>query len=159
MEKKVYLIVEGLTDVKYLSQLLGPYLGSDHTLLLYPTNGFNYMLSSIRPVIDQAVPGSKILFVFDADTMNQQKAEERLDFVNEQIGYVRNGCKVKAFYFLPEIEEVILGEDIRSVSRSKNDIKEVLDYINTHRTRILQRKPLSDMIAFIEDKDEKQNPG
>ena len=152
-ENRVYIIVEGITDVRYLSMLLKPHFGEKYKFLFYPTNGFNYMLSSIRPVIDQAIPGSKIMFVFDADTINQQKAKERLDFVKDQIGYVRNGCKVSAFYFLPEIEEVLMSEDAGYVSRKRTPPEVIIEYIENHRGNLLQKPPLSDMIAFIEDKD------
>ena len=158
MSDRVYIIVEGLRDVKYLNILLGPYLGDRYQLLFYPTQGFNFMLSSIRPVIDQAMPGSKILFVFDADTIYLQKAKERLDFVKDQIGYVRNGCKVGAFYFLPEIEEFLMGEDAGFRSRKRTPPEIIIEYIETHRENLLKKPPLSDMIAFIEDDAQNQNP-
>lgn len=159
MEKNVYLIVEGLSDVKYLSQLLGPYLGESYKLWLYNTGGYNAMLTSIRPVIDQVPIGSKVLFVFDADTLKHEKAEERLSFFKEQIGYIRKQCKIGAFYFMPEIEEFLMQGDAGFMSRKQTPPELIIEYIDKHREDLLKKRPLSDMIAFIEDKDQNQNPG
>lgn len=155
--ENIYVIVEGLTDVKYISQLLGPYLEGRYKLLLYQTGGFNRMLSSIRPILDQVPIGSKVLFLFDADTRNQERVEERLDFMQEQMGYVRKECKIAAFCFIPDIEESLLGDEESYMSRRKVDPIEVIDYIDKHRDALLKRTPVKDIIAFIEDKNQKQN--
>ena len=156
--EKVYIIVEGITDVNYLNMLIGPYLEKKYQLLFYDSGGYNSMLTSIRPIIDHVPIGSKVIFVFDADTMIQQRAEEKLDFFKEQIGNVRKACKTKALYFMPEIEEVIMGDDVSYMSRRKNDPREVIAYIEAHRNELLKKKPVKDIIAFIEDKEQNQNP-
>lgn len=151
MESSIYLIVEGLTDVRYLGQLLGPLLKESYKLLFYNAGGYNAMLTSVRPIIDQVPVGSKVLFLFDADTMNQESAEERLTFFKEQIGPVRKACKIGVYYFLPEIEDVIMGNNVSYVSQKNMEVKEIVDYIDQNRSKILSRKPLSDIIDFIKD--------
>ena len=151
MERNIYLIVEGMTDVRYLSQLLGPLLKESYKLLFYNAGGYNSMLTSVRPIIDQVPVGSKVLFLFDADTTNQESAEERLTFFKEQIGPVRKFCKIGVFYFLPEIEDVIMGNHVSYVSRKNVEIKEIIDYIDHNRSKILSRKPLNDIVDFIKE--------
>lgn len=158
MMENVFIIVEGLTDVRYLSQLLGSYLGASYKVLFYKTDGYNAMLTSIRPIIDQVPLGSKVVFVFDADTRNLEKAEERLEFFKEQIGNIRKTCKASAFYFMPEIEDFIMGDDESYIGRKRVDPDEVIDYIDRHRGDLLKKTPLKEIIAFIEDKDQKKNP-
>ena len=157
--ENVFIIVEGLTDVRYLSQLLGSYLGASYKVLFYKTDGYSSMLTSIRPIIDQVPLGSKVVFVFDADTRNQEKAEERLDFFKEQIGNIRKTCKASAFYFMPEIEDFIMGDDESYMGRKKVNQEEMIAYIESHRDELLKKSPVKDIIAFVEGKDQKQNPG
>ena len=151
MVNNIYVIVEGLSDVRYLNQLLGPKFNTAYNLRFYNAGGYHAMLTSGMPIIDQVPAGSKILFLFDADTMSQERADERLSFFKEQIGYVRKLCKIGVFYFLPEIEDVIMGEYESYISRRKTDGKDIIDYIDSYREEILRKKPLSDIVAFLKD--------
>lgn len=149
----VFFIVEGKRDVQILSYIIELIFPKDNKRFhYYLAHGFSGIISSIRPILDLVSDDSKVIVVFDADTINPSMVEEKIDFVKNQI---ENGVvdhKLKIMSFVPTIEEelglnkyliihhintkstecikALINEHIDTIKDNKT-VKEIIDYIKS----------------------------
>lgn len=152
--KHIFIIVEGPSDEVILGEILNILLPADQFKLhFYPAGGYYNALTSVRPILDLVPDESKVLLVFDADTTNPNKVQERLDFVKDHVGYQSYNKNFDVFTFVPTIDVVIPQgveySKLKRISRSeyntniKGAIRKYIDDIRNNPT-------INDIINFVE---------
>lgn len=152
----IYVLVEGESDVTILSPILRSQFPETVKWRFYPAGGFYAMLSSIGPVLDVAGRGDKILFVFDADTNDPIRAEEKKEFVKEHIGSGRLLKKMGVFCFIPTIDAIIpCGWEVARIKRHDRlkYNQQITGLISDHLQEIVTKSPIADMVEFLKKKE------
>ena len=96
----VYIIVEGLSDKIILSNILNGVFTETIKICYYVAYGVSGIISSTRPLLDILDEDVKVIVVYDADTTDELRAEERNDFLKLQI---LNGKNDERVCFVPKI--------------------------------------------------------
>lgn len=137
----VFFIVDGNRDIQILSYIIESIFPKDNKRFhYYIAYGFSGIISSIRPILDLVSDDSKVIVVFDADTINPSKVQEKIDFVNIQIenGVVDN--RLLIIPFVPTIEgELQLDKSFPSIR----------SYLDKNKKFILENVTIKRIINFI----------
>lgn len=73
----VYIIVEGPSDQLILSSIFDGVFDEHVKIHFYVAHGVSGIVSSTRPIMDLVDTDVKIVVVYDADTSDELRAEER----------------------------------------------------------------------------------
>lgn len=149
----VFIIVEGASDVIILQQILLLLLPADtYQLHFYPAGGYYNALSSVRPILDLVPDGSKVLMVFDSDTSNPDKVQERIDYVKEYIGSDSYSSHFDVYTFVPTIDAVIPeGVELSMIKRTQREDynSRIIDAVTRHIEEIRKIETISRIVEFI----------
>ena len=152
MIQHVYIIVEGPSDVLILSNILNGVFDESVKLHFYVAHGVPGIISSTRPILDLVDKDVKVLVVYDADTGDPLRAEERNDFIKSQIMNGEGDDRVSFVYFVPTID--YCHEFLRKCSWSKRNEREkynaeVTHYIVSHKDEFLKIEQIQRIIDFV----------
>ena len=154
MIKHVYIIVEGPSDVLILSSILGGLFEGKINLHFYIAHGVPGIISSTRPILDLVDKDVKVIVVYDADTGDNLRAEERNDFIMSQILTGSEDKRVKFVYFVPTIDSChpFLIECARFKRKRRDEYNhDVAEYITLHREEFLQIEQIQKIIEFVKE--------
>lgn len=113
MMSRAYVVTEGQADAKILEQVLPHSLVEDVKFVV--AGGRSRAESLARSLlIAKNVP---VALVFDADTSDEQRVNEEVDFLREYLDYGSGAAPSGVFPAVPEIE-AILFEDKSLVERA-----------------------------------------
>lgn len=152
MIQHVYIIVEGPSDVLILSNILDGVFDGNVKLHFYVAHGVPGIISSTRPILDLVAKDVKVLVVYDADTGDPLRAEERNDFIRSQILNGEENDRVSFVYFVPTID--CCHDFLRACSWFKRKERErynaeVSDYIASHKDEFLKIEQIRKIIDFV----------
>ena len=152
MIRHVYIIVEGPSDVLILSNILNGLFDGEIKLHFYIAHGVPGIISSTRPILDLVDKDVKVIVVYDADTSDELRAEERNDFIKSQILNGEEDKRVKFVYFIPTIDCIhpFLIECARFKRKRREEYNHnVAEYITSHREEFLKIEQIQKMIEFV----------
>ena len=119
--KENFIIVEGPSDVVILKEILKLTLSEEIYKFHFVEAGVYYnAITSVRPILDLVSLDSKVLLVFDADTTDPRRVQERRDFVKDHLSYVSHPTNFKFFVFTPNIDVEIRPISELSILKRKN---------------------------------------
>lgn len=151
--KQIFIIVEGPSDVVILKEIL--YLTvsvKEYNFHFFEAGGYYNAITSVRPILDLVSLDSKVLLVFDADTSDPTRKQERIDFVKDHLGYVSRSEHFNIFVFTPNVDVEILGHselsDLKRQNMAKYNI-EVQRMIRENIDKIVKIPVVKDFIDFI----------
>ena len=152
MIQHVYIIVEGPSDELILSSILEGVLGDRVKIHFYVAHGVPGIISSTRPILDLVDKDVKVVVVYDADTGDKLRAEERNDFIKSQILNGQIDERVCFVYFVPTIDSChpYLLEYSRTKRNARDEYNaEVKQYISTHKEDFLKIEQIQEIIEFV----------
>lgn len=137
-----FIIVEGPSDVVILKEILKLTLSEEiYKFHFVEAGGYYNAITSVRPILDLVSLDTKVLLVFDSDTTDPRRIQERRDFVEDYLSYVSRPTNFDFFVFTPNLDVEIRPIFELSMLKCKNrseyyekvqkTIKENIDSIMT----------------------------
>ena len=151
--KENFIIVEGPSDVVIINEILKLTLPEDkYKFHFVEAGGYYNAITSVRPILDLVSLDSKVLLVFDADTTDPKRIQERIDFVKDHLSYVSRPKNFKFFVFTPnidvEIRPITELSKLKRQDRLEYNVK-VQKTIKEHIDSILAIPVVQSIIDFI----------
>ena len=152
MMQHVYIIVEGPSDELILSNILDGVLGDMVKVHFYIAHGVPGIISSTRPILDLVASDVKVIVVYDADTGDKLRAEERNDFIKSQILNGEVDERVRFIYFVPTIDccHRYLLECSKTKRKARDEYNATVSkYISEHKDEFLGIEQIQKIIEFV----------
>ena len=152
MIQHVYILVEGQSDQFILSSVLEGVLNENIRIHFYVAHGVSGIISSTRPILDLVDKDVKVIVVYDADTSDELRAEERNDFIKSQILNDINDNRVSFVYFIPNID--CSHPYLAACARTKRKARDlynaaVSSYIASHKDEFFKIEQIKKIIEII----------
>lgn len=106
MSKEIAIVTEGELEAKVLEKLLRS-KKHDSQFTIYPSSGFSSALSAVNTLL--SLKESKVLLVLDTDSVDEQRIEEKKDFVNFYVNQKAHEDDLKIVWAIPEFEVIFLN--------------------------------------------------
>ena len=148
----VYIIVEGPSDQLILSIIFDGVFDEHVKIHYYVAHGVSGIVSSTRPIMDLVDTDVKIVVVYDADTSDELRAEERNDFIKSQILNGQNDERLLFVYFVPRIDQshVFLSECARNKRKARDEYNaKVSEFIKHHKNDFLKIEQIKQIVEFV----------
>lgn len=150
--KHVYIIVEGPSDQLILGSILQGMFDERVRICFYVAFGVPGIISSTKPILDLVDENTKVIVVYDSDTGDELRAEERNDFVKSQILGGKKDERVTFVYFVPNIDQChpFLAEyaQYKKKSRDKYNVA-VQNFIQNNKGDFIKIKQIQRIIEFV----------
>ena len=148
----VYIIVEGPSDELILSNILDGIFDKEIKIHFYVAHGVPGIVSSTKPILDLLSDDAKVIVVYDAETGDRIRAEERNDVIKSQVLNGGADKRVRFIYFIPTIdcshpyltESAMIKRKVREEYNAR-----VSTYIKNNKEEFLKIEQIKEIIAFV----------